>query len=84
MTNWITIDEKIKDLTKELKEARNQHKLATAALVSIMQSKDISGLQLNNNSKLIYSTRKIKSPLEVKKSFLQHYLNILKKTSLQK
>ena len=66
VTNWITIDEKIKDLTKELKEARNQHKLATTALVSIMQSKDISGLQLNNNSKLIYSTRKIKSPLSKK------------------
>tara|TARA_Y100000389_G_C17418686_1_gene495314 strand:+ start:207 stop:551 length:345 start_codon:yes stop_codon:yes gene_type:complete len=66
VTNWITIDEKIKDLSQQLKNARNEHKLATTELVSIMQSKDISGLQLNNNAKLVYSVKKIKTPLSKK------------------
>ncbi len=66
VTNWIAIDEKIKNLSQEIKQARIDHKLATTALVSIMQSKDISGLQLNNNSRLIYSTKTIKSPLSKK------------------
>ena len=66
VTNWITIDEKIKKLQQEIKQARIDHKLATTALVSIMQSKDISGLQLNNNSRLIYSTKTVKSPLSKK------------------
>lgn len=66
VTNWIAIDEKIKKLSHEIKQARIDHKLATTALVSIMQSKDISGLQLNNNSRLIYSTKTVKSPLSKK------------------
>ena len=66
VTNWITIDEKIKNLSQEIKQARIEHKLATTALVSMMQSKDISGLQLNNNSRIIYSTKKVKSPLSKK------------------
>ena len=56
----------VKNLSQEIKQARIDHKLATTALVSIMQSKDISGLQLNNNSRLIYSTKTIKSPLSKK------------------
>ena len=66
VTKWITIDEKVKDLLKDIKVLRQEHKLVTTELVSIMQSKDISGLQHNNNSKLVYSVKKFKSPLSKK------------------
>ena len=64
------VDEQIKNLLKEVKSLRNEHKLLTTELSSIMQSKDITGLQLNNNSKLVYSVKKLKSPLSKKLLFI--------------
>lgn len=66
VTKWINIDDAIKNLALQIKLARKEHKLVTTELVSIMQSKNISGLQLNNNSKIVYSVKKFKTPLNKK------------------
>ena len=63
---WIHNDEKIKELQKELKTLKNAKKEYTTNLVKLMDEKNFSVLNLNNDSKIIHKKNKVKSGLSKK------------------
>ena len=70
--NWITIDNDIKILSKQLKERRMLKKELTNNLVNTMKSNEIDCFDIANG-KLCYSANKIKAPIS--KKLLQSSLN---------
>ena len=66
VTNWLSIEDEIKSLKKQLKQYKEQQKKVSEDLVSIMEARDISGLNLSNNVKLIHKTQKVRSALSKK------------------
>tara|TARA_B100000989_G_scaffold292891_1_gene269483 strand:- start:1008 stop:1358 length:351 start_codon:yes stop_codon:yes gene_type:complete len=62
---WLTIDNEIRTLQKELKERRKMKKDLTQNLVSIMKSNDIEQLNIPDGE-LIYTKNKTKAPLSKK------------------
>ena len=70
---WITLDEEIKNLQRQIKEKRNDKKENTETLVRIMRENEIDCFDLDSNGgKLIYTKQKIKKSLSKK-----HLLNCL-------
>ena len=57
--NWIGIEEEIKQLQSKLKTLRNNRKVYTKNLAELMDKKNIDGLNLNNDSKLVYKKQKV-------------------------
>ena len=70
--NWITTDNDIKTLSKQLKEKRNVKKQLTNNLVNTMKSNEIDCFEIANG-KLCHSSNKIKGPIS--KKLLQTSLN---------
>ena len=68
---WVIIDDKIKNLQKELTVIRKEKKTITENLTSIMKENNIDEFDINNG-KLVYTRSKTKAPLSKK-----HLLNSL-------
>ncbi len=62
---WLSIDEEMKILRKEIKERQERKKDLTQNLVEVMKSNEIDAFDINEG-KLIYSKRKTKQPLSKK------------------
>lgn len=75
--NWITYDEKIKKLQKEIANNRKEKKVLTEKLTHIMKSNNIDEFDINKG-KLVYNKVKTKVPLSKKHlltSLTQFYKN---------
>lgn len=70
---WLTIDNDIKKLQKEIKEKRNHKKQLTENLVDIMNQRDIDCMN-TGQGQLIKSTKRVKAPLSKK-----HLVNSIQK-----
>ena len=57
--NWIGVEEEIKQLQSKLKTLKNNKKVYTKNLAELMSKKNIDGLNLNNDSKLVYKKQKV-------------------------
>lgn len=65
---WITYDDEIKTLQKQIKEHRLNKKTLTDNLLDIMKTNEIDCFDINNG-KLIFCKNKVKQPIN-KKSLL--------------
>jgi hypothetical protein len=63
--NWITYDEKIKMLQKEIANNRKEKKILTEKLTLIMKTNNIDEFDINTG-KLVYNKVKSKAPLSKK------------------
>ena len=75
---WISLDEDIKQLQKQIKEKRNEKKENTETLVRIMRENEIDCFDLDSKgNKLIYTKQKIKQSLSKKHlmTCLMQYFN---------
>ena len=57
--NWMSVEEEIKELQGKLKILKGTKKEHTKILANLMNKKNIEGLNLNNDSKLIYKKQKM-------------------------
>ena len=64
--SWISLDDKIKSLGKELKEARLEKKQITDLLLDTMKNNEIDCFDLAGGNKLIYQKTKTKKTLSKK------------------
>lgn len=62
---WVSIDQEIAVLQTEIKRRKARKKQLTTTLVSIMKTNDIDCFDINNG-KIIYTTNKIRSPMNKK------------------
>ena len=62
---WITHDDHIKSLQKQIKEHRTEKKALTDSLVEVMKQNQIDCFDINNG-KIIYCKNKVKTPLNKK------------------
>ena len=62
---WLSIDEEIKLLKKEIKTRQERKKNLTSDLVEVMKSNEIDAFDINNG-KLIYTKRKTKQAISKK------------------
>ena len=72
---WISCDNKIKQLQKAAKDYRSEKKILTETLVSVMKNNEIDCFDINDG-KLVYSKNKIKTPLSKKhlmSAFMRYY-----------
>ena len=72
--NWITLDDQIKSLQKQIREIKSEKKVATETLVETMKNNEIDCFELGSGNKLVYTKNKSKKPLSKK-----HLLNSLSK-----
>ena len=63
--SWLTIDNEIRALQKEIKERRKMKKQLTTDLMTTMKSNDIDALNVPDGE-LIYNKTKTKAPLSKK------------------
>jgi len=63
--SWLTIDNEIRALQKEIKERRKLKKQLTTDLMSTMKNNDIDALNVPDGE-LVYSKSKTKAPLSKK------------------
>ena len=73
---WISCDNKIKQLQKAAKEFRSEKKILTETLVSVMKDNEIDCFDINDG-KLVYSKNKVKTPLS-KKHLMSALMNYYK------
>ena len=59
---WISIDTKINNLNKQIKELRNSKKQLSGSLINVMENNEIDRFDINDG-KLIYRKNKVKAPL---------------------
>ena len=64
--SWISLDDKIKSLGKELKEARLEKKQITDLLLDTIKDNEIDCFDLAGGNKLIYKKTKTKKTLSKK------------------
>ena len=57
--NWMSVEEEIKELQGKLKILKTNKKEHTKILANLMNKKNIEGLNLNNDSKLVYKKQKM-------------------------
>lgn len=57
---WVKLDEELRLKKKEVKMLRDQQKEYTNTLSSLMDEKNIDGVNLNDESKLVYKKQKVK------------------------
>jgi DNA-binding protein Fis len=69
--DWVSIDNEIKILQKEIKDRRNNKKILTNSLIEIMKTNEIDCFDINNG-KIMYSKNNVKKPITKK-----HLLNCL-------
>ena len=62
---WISHDDEIKNLQKQIKEHRTEKKALTGSLVDIMKTNEIDCFDINDG-KLIFCKNKVKTPLNKK------------------
>lgn len=62
---WLSLDEEMKLLRREMKDRQNRQKILTNNLVEVMKSHEIEAFDINEG-KLLYSKRKTKQPLSNK------------------
>jgi hypothetical protein len=80
---WISLDEDIKALQKQIKLKRNEKKRNTESLVGIMRENEIDCFDLDaNGGKLIYTKQKIKKSLS-KKHLMTCLMQYFKEDSQQ-
>lgn len=70
--NWLSLENEIKVLQKELKERRERRKTLTNSLVEIMKDNEIDCFDISEG-KLIYTKNKVKS--SISKQYLLETLN---------
>jgi len=81
--NWITLDEEIKTMQRQIKEKRKEKKENTETLVRIMRDNEIDCFDLDSNGgKLIYTKKKNKKSLS-KKHLLKCLSQYFKEDSIQ-
>ena len=56
---WVSINSKINEIQKQLKEFRNQKKQLSNTLISVMENNEIDRFDINNG-KLVYRKNKVK------------------------
>ena len=72
---WITLDEEIKNLQREIKKKRNEKKENTETLVRIMRDNEIDCFELDSNGgKLIYTKQKIKKS---RVDYINTYMDVI-------
>tara|TARA_B100000424_G_scaffold171955_1_gene132573 strand:+ start:232 stop:591 length:360 start_codon:yes stop_codon:yes gene_type:complete len=59
---WVTINNKMTDIQKILKELRGKKKQLSDSLIKIMENNEIDGIDINNG-KLVYRKNKVKAPI---------------------
>ena len=69
--DWLTLNTRLNDLQKEIKELRNEKKKLESNLINIMENNNIDEFTINNG-KLIYRKTKTKNPIN--KAYLQEIL----------
>jgi len=69
---WVTINSKINEIQKQLKEFRNQKKQLSNSLISVMENNEIDRFDINNG-KLVYRKNKVKSAIN--KEYLMKMLD---------
>jgi len=60
--DWITINNKMNELQKVMKDLRLKKKQLTDTLIKIMENNEIDGIDINNG-KLVYRKNKVKAPI---------------------
>lgn len=70
---WVSIDQQISLLQKEIKQRKDRKKHLTALLVDIMKTNEIDCLDINDG-KIVYTQNRVKAPLNKK-----HLLDCLSK-----
>jgi hypothetical protein len=65
---WITHDDEIKTLQKQIKVHRTEKKALTDSLVDIMKTNEIDCFDINDG-KLVFCKNKVKTPLNKKTLF---------------
>lgn len=73
---WITVDNDIKKLQKEIREKRQDKKELSDMLVDVMKNNEIDEFDMND-SKIIYSKNKVKKSI-TKKHLLKAMSDIFK------
>lgn len=63
---WIEIDEDLKGKQAEVRRLRTKRKELTAMLAKIMEEKNISGFNLNNDSRLVHKKQRVKGGITKK------------------
>lgn len=64
--HWIEIDEDLKGKQAEVRHLRTKRKELTAMLAEIMEEKNISGLNLSNDSRLVHKKQRVKGGITKK------------------
>ena len=59
---WIAIDSKINNLSKQIKELRNSKKQLSGSLINVMENNEIDRFDINNG-KILYKKNKVKAPI---------------------
>ena len=60
--DWLTLNTRLNDLQKEIKDLRNEKKKLESNLINIMENNNIDEFTINNG-KLIYRKTKTKNPI---------------------
>ena len=63
---WIETDEALKEKQTEVRHLRTKRKELTTMLSEIMEEKNISGLNLSNDSRLVHKKQRVKSGITKK------------------
>ena len=63
--SWLTIDEEIKNMQKEIRNKKKEKKVITENLVEIMKYNEIDCFDINDG-KLVYTKNKVKQALSKK------------------
>lgn len=69
---WVTINNKMNEIQKILKDLRGKKKRLSDSLIKIMENNEIDGIDINNG-KLVYRKNKVKAPIN--KDYLLKMLN---------
>lgn len=59
---WMSINNKVSELQKVLKDLRVKKKQLSDTLIKIMENNEIDGIDINNG-KLVYRKNKVKAPI---------------------
>ena len=59
---WVTINSKINELQKQIKELKISKKQLSNTLISVMENNEIDRFDINNG-KLVYRKNKVKAPI---------------------
>ncbi len=69
---WVTINNKMNEIQKLLKDLRGKKKRLSDSLIKIMENNEIDGIDINNG-KLVYRKNRVKAPIN--KDYLLKMLN---------